>query len=211
MAPLKTLLTLLLLAVLANGQQNFPGECPQQSIMELDKLPVFVNKGTWYEFRKYSNDFQNNYKCNSVTYQDHGNGTITFVERSEQKNALRYGPNHGILEVTGKLERSGQGQKLASFIRSYDGYSTNDSYNILDANDEYVIVWGCSVSRTLVNRQEQVTNTQTLYILTTERDPTKKVQKDSGRKVRRLLKQKNMEKLVKVDQNNCSPSARKED
>ena len=206
MSLLKTLLPLLLLAVLTDGQATFDGKCPVLAAM-INFWPEFY-EGTWYVFRMYINKDlkEQDLRCITHEYTRKGNG-LEFTQ-----SALRSPGN--IKEVQTKtLVRTSSTNRLASYRTIINAKLVNNyvDYNVVATNyDSYAIVWACvTIDWTAPFRRmfpnshytPGVVNKRTLYILTRDKIPSKKTKQLIKSELRGAgLK---LREITKIDQKNC--------
>ena len=123
---LKTLMTLLLLAVLADGQMFSPGRCPERQAMENFNISRYMC--IWYGYKKYDN--KQDLKCTRDTYRKTASGEFRFIiEGVTEANRT--------VEYRGKMfsKKCGDSKCTASFFVKLDGDSlpsdASATYNVM--------------------------------------------------------------------------------
>ena len=191
MSLLKPLLPLLLLAVLAGGQEKFRGECPAvQALQNFNQSRIL---GTWYEQASYkAAGFKLFIKCSRLTYSDAGNDTLRFITRYV---LTTNGAKTNItLEATPLV-----GPSVANFSVNFNGIPISQRFSFIDTDyDNHAILWDCFGE----GAGETANNTQTLSVWTRNRSITALQESDLVDRVESFGL--DATRLLKTDQTNCS-------
>ena len=145
MALPKTLLPLLLLAVLTDGQLEIDGECPHYQHKEGFNQADLM--GDWSDYAKYPTRFNEGQKCNRIKYiktNDTNNDKTQFEFVEYYRNTT----TNKSKQKRGKAIASKRMQAMATFNFQYYGGTPSGApgkRHLLDSdNDKYAIFWACS-------------------------------------------------------------------
>ena len=185
MAPLKTLLPLLLLLTVRTGGQQFEGACPRvsgASNVDTNRFP-----GLW--FHHATRGVPQYLRC-SYEYQLHiGNGRIQFfyqaVRKSDGQNVTR--------EALAEPIRSSRTLRRNSFLISFNNGVPRRFVITHTDNDKYFVLFHCrSIG--------QGRNKQILLVITRERNPDEEVSQLAIGNAELIQDGAN---LTKIDQMKC--------
>ena len=190
-ALLKTLLPLLLLVVLTDGQAMFNGTCPERQAMEDFELKPLMGK--WYENSAYP-DADSIVRCATYTFSSDGDdrfrvlGDAVLVSSSERFTK----------PADFQFENS---QSVAEFKVTYTNSTSNHQLRVKILYTDYnstCFIWSCT-DEMIDNRK---VNVQVLFILTRDSFPGTALENRNVKMAQKLGL--NMERLVKTDQQNCT-------
>ena len=183
---LKTLLTPLLLAVLADGQVSFPGKCPKQDVDESFNLDGHV--GYWYYYMMWRTEEKPDVPCNMVYYERMGTSfKFKMFDRRTHKMVANGTYSPQIIQ--------GKPSSVASFSRLGKGEDalSPPTYNILSTDSTgYAIIWWCKQNGPEKNLQGLIVLKRTLSGMGEE----------SEKMIKKEMKKRNLttEHLQKVKQ-----------
>merc|ERR1740128_565020 len=175
-----------LLAV--QSQSIFPGNCPTVSVMSPFDITQYA--GSWYENTKYFAIFELGQKCIKAKY------TVIDDSTAEVQNSGIKTRDGEATSVTGKVTvievNTGN---LAIAYRNLDEVPSTANYLVLGTDyTSYAVVWSCN--------NLFFFNTQFLWILTRDREPSDDVINSALAVIESNGLNKN--KLRKTDQTNCT-------
>ena len=185
--PLKTLLQLMLLVVLADGLAKFDGTCPEPQAMENFELKPLM--GLWYEHSAYR-DVE--FKCAVCTFSLDGDDRFKMVTEAvrDRKNVTK----------SNDFRFEGD-QSVAKF--NFTHSDSSESWRIRILYTDYnstCIFWSC------IDGYDRTANWQILFILTRDRIASAALESSNSKRVQQLGL--DTDQLVKTDQQDCpAPSA----
>jgi apolipoprotein D and lipocalin family protein len=182
------LLQFLSLFFFAQAQVQFPGNCPNLSVVEPFDLQKYL--GTWYEIEKYPARFESGGKCVFAVYTLNPNGTIQVRNSNIRTETGVYDQIIGsarLADPTGK-----QAKLLVTFPTA--PVQREAPYWVLQTDyDYYAIVWSCTPTGE--------NNMQFLWYLSRTRNPDD----DERSHSREIMRQLSLDTthLVPTDQSRC--------
>ncbi|XP_065083745.1 apolipoprotein D-like [Ochlerotatus camptorhynchus] len=179
------ILLLSLCLLIADGQVVSLGKCPYMPVVADFNPSAFL--GLWYEQRKYPNLFQIGGKCNTAEYSMKHDGTLSIINRHENKlTGIETGEHgYGRMLFPGKLK-----------VRFPQPWKSDAPYFIIGTDySNYAVVVTCS--------EYGLVNGKIAWILTRHRYPSQKVM----HKAYTEMEHANLSVafLKKTDQNHCHP------